>query len=371
MKYKLRSLTFLALIITLLLGIAPVASAKTRQLHLIDFLYENHNNDESFGILTQDTANAIEIIDFYGAYLIEGFLQEVKKVDIPTLEVYLEDEITSMFNIGVIDFYDLFYLLSTLDSLGTTLDLNLHDKIYEYINETVQITGGFSPTNTSTSANMISTFFIYNIFTLIDEPIKNQPVENQTLHKNWVLSCNNTDGGYGGNQTLSSTLLTTYYAIYLVDDLGDFNDLANHTSTLNYLKSFYINNPDNLVNYGGYLPDAFAENSLLSSTYFCVEGIRIIDSNELNKIKTVNWVLNHQNFLDGGFSDHNEENDQKISSISASYYAFEILKVFNSLDLLNEEIFMVEFNFLTLIIVTSISGIIIAAIYLIWRKRRI
>ena len=350
------------------MGIAPVASAKTRQIHLIDFLYENQNNDESFGILMQDTANAIEIIDFYDAYLIEGFLQAVQKVDIPTLEEYLEAEITSMFNDGEIDIYDLFYLLSGLDSLGTQLnsDFDLHDKIYEYINETVQSTGGFSPTNTTTNANLISTFYMYNIFTLIDEP-----VENQTIHKNWVLSCNNTDGGYGGNQSLSSTLLTTYYAIYLVNGLGEVSDLANQTSTLNYLKSFYIDDHDNLDNYGGYLPDAFAKNSLLSSTYFCVEGIRLIDSSELNKLASVNWVLNHQNFQDGGFSDHDEENDQKRSSISASYYTYEILKGFNSLDLLNEEIFMVEFNFLTLIIVTSISGIIIVAIYLIWRKRRI
>ncbi len=368
MKYKLRSLTFLTLIITLLLGIAPIASAKTRQIHLIDFLYENQNNDESFGISTQDTANAIEIIDFYGAYHIEGFLQAIKQVDISTLDAFLEDEITSMFNDEEIDIYDLFYILSTLDSLGTLsdLDLILQDKIYAYINETVQSTGGFSPTNTSTNANLISTFFIYNIFSLIDKP-----VENQTLHKNWVLSCNNTDGGYGGNQSLSSTLLTTYYAIHLVEELGEISDLANQTSTLNYLKSLYISDSDDLENYGGYLPDEFAENSLLSSTYFCVEGIRLIDISELNKLATVNWVLNHQNFRDGGFSDHDEGNDQKLSSISASYYAFEILKGFGSLDLLNEDIFMVEFSFLTLIIILSISGIIAAAIYLIWRKRRI
>jgi hypothetical protein len=350
------------------LGIAPIASAKTRQIHLIDFLYENQNSDESFGISSQDTANAIEIMDFYNAYLIEGFLQAIKKVDIPNLADYLEDHITSMFTGENIDIYDLFYHLSTLDILGvlTDLDPNLHDKIYEYINETVQSTGGFSPTNTTTNANLISTFYIYNIFNLIDEP-----VENQTIHKNWVLSCNNTDGGYGGNQSLSSTLLTTYYAIYLVNGLGEVSDLANQTSTLNYLKSFYIDDHDNLDNYGGYLPDTFAKNSLLSSTYFCVEGIRLIDSSELNKLATVNWVLNHQNFQDGGFSDHDEENDQKLSSISASYYVFKILVSFGSEDLLHEDIFMVEFNFLTLIIGMSVIGIIVAAIYLIWRKRRI
>ena len=366
LKYKLRSLTFLTLIITLLLGITPIASAKTRQSHIIDFIYENHNDDESFGISTQDTANAIEIIDFYNAYLIEGFLQAIKKVDKPTIEEYLEDAITSMFTAENINIYNLFNVLSTLDSLGTALDLNLHDKIYAYINETAQSTGGFSPTNTSTNVNLISTFYIYNIFTLI-----NETVENKELHKNWVLSCDNTDGGYGGNHTLSSTLLTTYYAVYLIKELGNVSDLANQNSTLTYLKSFFINDPDDLDNFGGYLPDVFAKNSLLSSTYFCVEGIRLINSSELNKLATVNWVLNHQNFRDGGFSDHVEGNDQKLSSISVSYYAFEILKGFNSLDLLNEDIFMVEFNFLTLIIVTSIIGIIIAVIYIIWRKRRI
>ncbi len=350
----------------MLLGIAPIASAKTRQGHIIDFLYENHNDDESFGISTQDTANALEIIDFYNAYLIESFLQAVKKVDIPTIEVYLKDNITSMFNDEEIDIYDLFSLLSTLDFLGTTLDLDLHDTIYEYINETVQSTGGFSPTITSTNANLISTFYIYNIFNLI-----NETVEDQTLHKNWVLSCYNTDGGYGGNPTLPSTLLTTYYSIYLVNELGNISDLTNQNNTLNYLKSFYVDDPDNLENFGGYLPNTFDKNSLLSSTYFCVEGIRIINSTELNKKATVNWVLNHQNFLDGGFSDHDEENDQRLSSIRASYYAFEILKGFDSLDLLYEDIFMVEFNFLTLIIVLSIIGISIAAIYMIWRKRRI
>jgi len=349
-----------------LLCITPIASAKTRQSHIVDFLYENHNNDESFGISTQDTANAIEIIKYYNAYLIEGFLQAVKKVDIPTLEEYLEDEITSMFSGENINIYNLFYLLSTLDTLGASLDLNLHNRIYQYINETGQSTGGFSPTNTSTNANLISTFYIYNIFTLI-----NETVENKILHKNWVLSCNNADGGYGGNHTLSSSVLTTYHAVYLVNELGNISDLVNQNSTLNYLKSFYMNDPYNLNNFGGYLPDEFAKNSLLSSTYFCVEGIRLINSSELNKIATVNWVLNHQNFQDGGFSDHVEENDQKLSSIIASYYAFEILKGFNSLDLLNEDIFVVEFSFLTLIIVISITGIIIAAVYLIWRKRRI
>jgi hypothetical protein len=213
---------------------------------------------------------------------------------------------------------------------------------------------------------MGSTYHTYNIFTLLDEP-----VENETIHKTWILSCNNTDGGYGGNQTLSSTLITTYYAVFLINELGTINELANRTNTLNYFTSLYIGDSNNLDYYGGYLPDLFAESPLLSSTLLCVEGIKLIDENELNEAATTSWVLNHQNFLDGGFGDWDEEIDQRTSSISASYSAFKILQIFGSLNLLNEDIFMVEFNFLILIIVLSVIGVIVLVVYFTWRRRRI
>ena len=281
-----------------MLSITPVALAKTRQSHLIDFIYYHQKGNESFGVSPQDTANAIEILASNNAYTVEILFEETKSVDKAALEVYLMDEIQAMFDTGEIDIYTIYYFLETLRSLETSLGSDLHDDIYTYINETVQIGGGFSPTNTSNNANMVSTYYIYNILTII-----NEPVDNQTLHKSWVLSCNNTDGGYGGNQTLSSTLLTTYFAVYLISELGTINELADQNNTLNYFKSLYIWDSNNLEHYGGYLPDSYAEFPLLSSTFFCVEGIGLIDENELNKAATSNWVLKHQSSLDGGFSD--------------------------------------------------------------------
>lgn len=353
-----------------MLSITPVALAKTRQSHLVDFIYEHQEVNESFGVSPQDTANAIEILGDFNAYTVEILFEATKSVDKAALEVYLVDEIQTMFDTGEIDIYTIYYFLETLKTLGS-LEISLgssdlQDDIYTYINETVQIGGGFSPTNTSNNANMVSTYYIYNILTII-----NEPVDNQTLHKSWVLSCNNTDGGYGGNQTLSSTLLTTYFAVYLISELGAINELADKNNTLNYFKSLYIGDSNNLEHYGGYLPDSYADFPLLSSTFFCVEGIGLIEENELNKDATSNWVLKHQSSLDGGFSDWIEGIDQRFSSISTSYYAFKILQFFNLLNLLNVEIFMVELNFLTLIILTSVIGVIVLVIYLIWRRRRI
>jgi hypothetical protein len=156
-----------------------------------------------------------------------------------------------------------------------------------------------------------------------------------------------------------------------VNELGTINDLVNQTNTLNYFKSLYIGDPNNLDHYGGYLPDLYAETPLLGSTLLCVQGIKLIDENEINNAATSNWVLTRQNFLDGGFGDWVEGVDQSFSSIGTSYSAFKILQLLGSLDLLNEDIFMVEFNFVILIIIISVIGAIVLIGYIIIRRRRI
>lgn len=370
MKSKHRNFSLgLILVITLFSSITPIALAKTRQSHLIDFLYENQNPDGTFGIAYQETAYAIEIIDYFNAYFVEVLFEETKSVDVEEFKEFLISQIQTMFNVKNIDLYELLYYLDALnrmEDLGDSLSSSLHNNIYRYLNETNQIGGGFGPTNTSTTADMVSTFFVYNIYSLIEES-----VVNQSVHKTWVLSCNNIDGGYGGNQSLYSTIVTTYFAVYLVDALGAVNDLINKTKTLEYFESFYVDDPDNIGNFGGYLPDFYADHTTLSSTFYCIKGIELIDENELNGDSTVSWVLNHQNFRDGGYSDWIEGNDQRGSSISASFYAFKLLELFDSLEVLNEDIFAVEFSYLILIIVTSIIAVIIAIIYLIIRRRRI
>jgi hypothetical protein len=110
---------------------------------------------------------------------------------------------------------------------------------------------------------------------------------------------------------------------------------------------------------------------LLSSTFFCVKTISLIDASELNVGSTVTWVLARQAFEDGGFAENSEGYKQKVSSLIASYYAFNTLKALNSLSSLTSEIWMVEFNYLILIVVLGSIGLGIAAIVFLWRRRRI
>ena len=366
MKFKISNIALISTFIIFSILITPIALAKTRESYLTDFIFEKQKDDEMFGATYQDTAYALEIIDYYNLYQIPGLFGSEIKINIPDFRDNLESAISTIFSSEEIILYDLYYLIESLDSLDTSINSLLKTKISRYINETEQMNGGFSSDNSTSTADMISTFFAFEI-----KEYLNEQINNQTLHQDWILSCNNTDGGYGGNETLSSSLLTSYLAVHLIEKIGDLNQLENRTATLNYFKSFYVGDSNDLYNYGGYLPDIFSENTLFSSTFYCVSAINILNAAEVNKLPTVNWVLNHQNFEDGGFSNFFGGTVQGLSSIQASYYAFKVLMNFNELGLLNEEIFMVEFNFIILLVVIVAIAAVIALLFFIWRKRKI
>lgn len=371
MKNKFRYLTLIALAFTVLLSITPIVSAKTRNSYLTDFIFSTQDNSGNFGSTVEEMAFSLEILNYYDLFTVQGLFSTEIKVNITELQNNIKENIIDSFDNDRVDIYNLYYYLESLkflEVLEETIDSELYNKIYTYLNQTQQDEGGFAPTNISSSANMVSTFFVYNIYKLLDE---DESIVNQSILKSWILMCNNTDGGYGGNSTLQSNLLTTCYAVFLLDDLGTVDDLDNQTATLNYLKSFYINDIADSINYGGYLPDIAAENVLLSSSYYCIKAISLIDTTQLNQKATTDLVLSRQNFQDGGFIEYINDLGQDLSSITTSYYAFKILLFFEVPYLLNENIFMVEFNFVVLLIVLVIIGILIGILFFIWRKRRI
>lgn len=366
MKSKLRSLTIITIIFSLFFVILPTVSAKTRQSYLVDFLYQDYRENKSFGNSFEDTFYALDIINHYNLYSIPVLFGTEVKIDKPTFINNLEIDLEEMFEDNEVNLYSLSYILSSLNILNGlgSLDSNIRLKIYEYVNQTAQPSGGFSTTNSSKVANLISTFMAYNIYSLLGESIV-----NKTNHINWILSCNNTDGGYGGNQTSPSTILTTYYAIYLVNEFSSI--LVNESATLNYITSFFCSDSYNKANYGGYFPNQITDKTLLSSTYYCIKSIDLIDKSELHTDLTINWILARQNFQDGGFIDDPYAQGQGMSSIAASYNAFKALQVLNALNYLSHDVFMVEFNYTILIILLSVIGIIAVIIAFIWKRRKI
>ncbi len=342
----------------------PSALSKTRNAYLTSYILNNEIKSSGFSNAINDnmevsfeaTAYAIDILKFYGK----------KPAEFELLQEALEVNVTSMFDNDDVDLYDLYFLLKSLELLDYSIESDLVNKIYKFLNDTKQVTGGFSISNTSTSVSIISTFHVIQLFLLIEKPIY-----NITLQKNWTLSCNNDDGGFGGNTSLPSTLANTYYALMILNKLEGLNGLSDSNKTIDYLKSFYVSDSADLDNFGGYLPDEVASLALLSSTYFCVEAISLINENELSSDSTTAWVIDRQTIQDGGFVDNTHGNQKKLSSVTTAYYAFKTLETLESLSKLSQEIGMVEFNFLILAIVLIIVVFVIAISIYIWRKRRI
>ena len=377
MKHKYRNIIIFTVILFLTLNAIPSVLGKTRRSYLINFILDAEIEEQGFSniinsedVLREFAETIEELVSIKATAFALSILSDLGYTipDNENLKNNLENRIIDMFESTLIDVYDLFYLLSSLNILEYEIDSTLSNRIYKFLNDTAQPAGGFSSSNSTHLPSLSSTFYVIQLYTLIE-----QPIVNISIHKNWVLSCNNTDGGYGGNQTLISTYIDTCFAVFILDDerFGSVNDLVNIDNTLAYLKSFYVNSSVNLKNYGGYIPYELAGYALLSSTYYCVKAISLIDDNALNNAETLSWVLARQNFEDGGFAENSEEDEPKISSVISSYYAFKTLEILGSLDKLSLEVWMVEFNYLILGIVLSSIGLIIAILIFLWRRRRI
>ncbi|HDZ18799.1 MAG TPA: hypothetical protein ENH75_10935, partial [archaeon] len=217
MRNKYRNLTLILITLFLMISI-PSVLGRTRNAYLIDFVLDSEI--ESFGfsngigedqsVSFEATAFAIDIMNYYSK----------SPSNIKNLQEELKENINNMFDIGNVDLYDLYYLTYSLKLLDYSFDISLVDKISLFLNGTQQINGGYSISDLSKSVSIISSFYVIQLLGLID-----QPVTNISSHKNWVLSSYNEDGGFGGNVSLSSTLISTYYAILILDEFNELNSL--------------------------------------------------------------------------------------------------------------------------------------------------
>lgn len=367
--------------LTISFSIIPFALAKQRKTYLTDFLLSCEIKDEGFSNSPEEeddvsfdaTAYAIEILDDYNMLITRDIWGEVENtVNTSDLMEYLEDKGKDRADDINIDIYKTYFILKALNTLEYETSSSLENSIETYLDSLDRSGNGFAAISTSSSASITSTYFAMMTYELIDEKIP-----NESAHKAWIRSCRNSDGGYGGNTTLSSSILNTFYAISIFEVIFDIDDLSDKDDTIEYLDSFYVDDEGDDDNYGGYLPDENAENALLSSTYYCIQGIYLIDKDDLdNEEETLNWVLNRQNFKDGGFSDNSDGDDQKESSITDSYFAYKTLMILDgkTLPSMEVKVFMLEFiwvDWLILVILLTFLGVAVIYAIIIWRKRRI
>ena len=377
MKKNYRYIAIFTFLFIITLTIIPAVVAKPRKTFLTNYIVVNRIKDKGFSntikenesVSFEATAYALDILSYYNLFEYPEWFETKANVNVSIIDGKLIKKLNNELDDDVVDLYKIYYLLSSIKSLNISVKDNVNeDKIEDYLKTLKKNDGGFSTTNTTILPSIISTYFAVKIYKLIDSK-----VDDKDDHIDWINDCRNSDGGYGGNSTLSSGIYNTYCAVLAIKELGDLDDdLSKEDDTVEYLNDFYVGDEGDVRNYGGFLPDKDAKNALLSSTYYCVKVLSLLDPDELESESIANWVLERQNFVDGGFADTTDGAGEKISSVSTSYYAFQILKIFDeSLLNLEEEIFMADFDWIVLIVLLSILGLAVVGIVIIWKKRKI
>jgi hypothetical protein len=357
---KKRNLSLVVILFSLvsLLVISPLVAAKARKSYITDFIIENRiSKSEGFTNSIDEQIISFEAT-FYSLEILNSYGLINHEIDVSGLQSTLSEDLTDMLTNGEFSQYDLFYILSSLEILGYTSTPD--GAIESYLNQTEIATGGFAYTNTSSSSTLISTYFALRNYQLIGIEIP-----NKTLHLNWILKCNNSDGGFGGKISLNSTLLNTFYAILSIDILDESTSLPDTSATISYAQSFYSV-------LGGYIPYISSSSPLLSSTHSAVNIISSINPNAYNdQTATINWILDRQNTIDGGFSDAHSALQEQKSSVSSTYLAYESLNTLDALGYLDQQFGRVEFNWIILLGLLVGIGVVIALGVYLWNKRKL
>ncbi len=371
---KIFIILFLLSLITVSLGaiFSPV-TARSRRTYLTDFILNNRieNLGYSNSILEEDTIS--EQSTYYALKMLKDLNLLETQEDLDIMATMLAHNVqTELDDLNDNSLVTLYYLLLSLNLIGDNLDKISTDnknEIINWINQSKHENGGFKNYNSS-SPTVFHTYFSVKILSLLSP----ENISDSQKHTEWIINCYNSDGGFGGNTTLNSSIISTHYAVLGVNFTTNINNLSSQKdSIIQYMMNFYVSDIFDSSNYGGFSQTESPSNSFISTTYFCVSTVNLLDSSQLDSQTILQWVLKSQNPIDGGFSESKSDGSTSYSSMITTYYAFNIIKYFDpDFSSLNENVWDVELDlFVLLIIILIIIAVPTLVIFIIWRKRKV
>ncbi|MCP4763400.1 MAG: hypothetical protein GY870_16630, partial [archaeon] len=261
-----------------------------------------------------------------------------------------------------------------ISGLGTENTNNIHILLNSF-KETHGSNIGFRMSENE-NVTVTGTYYALKCFYHLDHTMSNI-TSNLTSINSYVLSCyNSTVGGFISNTTDLSApnLLNTYFSVQIYNYTNQIGSLtaAVISKIDNYIDSFYISNVNDEDNLGGYIDSSDSSKATFSATYHSVLTLNTLNSNVKPSENTVNWILEHQNPIDGGFSSIKaSEGLESISSCIISYYAVKIISLSeNGLLWLDEQAWGLFVDWL-LVLGISLLIVAIAIAIILGYKRRI
>lgn len=362
---------WLSLVSILLIAICSPVSARSRRTFLTDFILNNKVDNLGYSNSMLDNETVYPESTYYALFMLEelNLLENQEELDVLATNLALKVT-TEIEDLGDNSLTNLYYLLFSLELLEGLDELSSEDKniIIDWIDITKNENGGYG--NDINLPTVFHTFFSVKILSLLSS----ENNSNVQKHVDWILSCYNTDGGFGGNEISESGIISTYYAVSSIDFLTNISDLSSQNeSIIEYVLGFYNSDSYDPQNYGGFSQLIDVSKTQISTTYYCVSTVNYLETTQLDSQAILNWVLQFQNPIDGGFSEFKSDEATSYSSMITTYYAFNIIKYLDpTFSSLIENVWDVEFNPIILIIIIAVVITVpTVVVIIIWRKRKL
>ncbi len=189
----------------------------------------------------------------------------------------------------------------------------------------------------------------------------------------FIMNSFNSDGGFKSYPTGSNSSLTsTFYAIQTLNYLNTLDSLnSNKTLISEYINQFYVNDPLLQAHYGGYSYKPMGEVTFATvrATFEAILSLNLLDISIPDQTTSLNWILQNQNIVDGGFAENTLEGSERVSSIITTSQIVRMLDALGNLDLLSEEFGDYKLRWwIVLIIVIFVLGAGITG-YILYQRR--
>lgn len=357
---------------------APVlGEAATRKQMLINFIVERQDTQDGgfydSSKLSDDPSKITPASTRSAAFLLNALSVDKNKYDSDRIVSSLLKQLDEV--LAKEDIVQLSYLLEafqTIDSISSIDELqknnikNILNSSAETYNSGGVIQRGYR-LNDQSNASTVGTYYAlksYYHLDLIETELFNWTDQIAAFIMACISPLSNGMRGFKYNQTTQTPGLDyTYYALQSLDFISK-ETLA--TQYLNHLVAFieyhYIDDSTYTQHYGGYsfYPDEPVPYASISATYFATLSLNILQSTNKPSQTTINWVLNHQSPLDGGFSETAiDSSESMVSSLTTSYKVIKILQL-NGLSVLDSEAYGYKIDWW---LVGGIIAIVVALIF--------
>lgn len=279
-----------------------------------------------------------------------------------TLKAYGE---SSKFDVNI---YSTYYAVASLELIGRSADSN----IVNFIDSLQNVDGGFGSRSNESSSLSATLYAIL----LLKKFGRLDLINNAT---DWIIQTQNLQVGsdnYGAFSSNKSDPTYTIYSSYeaisgLYSAAGNFSGI-NVTAAAQWIAARQNLNQitGNLADYGGFGNPNDIRSSMPCSMA-AVIALKLINRlSYIRNLELIIWVFSSQAILYGGFASSPATG---ISSVSATYNALEILKVYNwPMLLLFTQIpwqLKPELHWTVWVLIIIITIVIIVMLlYLIWRR---